>query len=75
MLWVQTPVGGFWLTVAIFGLVHGVTVQSGELAVNLWAIVGTGFMGFVLTWMRERTGSLVVPILFHNISNVFQAFV
>jgi len=66
---------GFWLAVAIFGLIHGVTVQGGELAVNLWAIVGTGFMGFVLTWMRERTGSLVIPIVFHNISNVAQAFV
>jgi len=66
---------GFWLAVAIFGLLHGVTIQSGELAVNLWAILSTGFLGFVLTWMRERTGSLVIPILFHNISNVAQAFV
>jgi len=66
---------GFWLAVVIFGLLHGVRVQNGELAVNLWAIAGTGFLGFVLTWMRERTGSLVVPILFHNISNVAQAFV
>jgi len=66
---------GFWLAVAIFGLIHGVTVQNGELAIHLWTIVGTGFMGFVLTWMRERTGSLVSPILFHNISNVAQAFV
>jgi len=66
---------GFWLAVAIFGLIHGVTVQGGELAVNLLAILGTGFMGFVLTWMRERTGSLVIPIVFHNISNVAQAFV
>jgi len=66
---------GFWLAVAIFGLLHGVTVQSGELEVNFWVIVSTGFMGFVLTWMRERTGSLVAPILFHNITNVAQAFV
>lgn len=66
---------GFWLAVAIFGLLHGVTVQNGEVAVHLWAIVGTGFTGFVLTWMRELTGSLVAPILFHNISNVAQAFV
>jgi len=66
---------GFWLAVTIFGLIHGVTVQGGEFAVNILAILGTGFMGFVLTWMRERTGSLVIPILFHNISNVAQAFV
>jgi membrane protease YdiL (CAAX protease family) len=66
---------GFWLAVTIFGLLHGVTVQSGELAFNLWAILGTGFIGFVLTWMREVTGSLMAPILFHNVSNVAQAFV
>ena len=66
---------GFWLAVAIFGLLHGVTIQNGEVAVNLWAIAGTGFIGFVLTWMRERTGSLVTPILFHNMTNVAQAFV
>jgi membrane protease YdiL (CAAX protease family) len=74
-IWGADTGWGFWLAVAIFGLVHGVTVQRGELVVNLWAIVGTGFMGFVLTWMRERTGSLVAPVLFHNITNVAQAFV
>ena len=66
---------GFWLVVAIFGLLHGVTVVEGELAVDFWVILGTGFVGFVVTWMRERTGSLVVPVLYHNISNVAQAFV
>ena len=66
---------GFWLVVAIFGLLHGVTVESGELQVNFWRIVSTGFIGFVVTWMRERTGSLVVPVLYHNIFNVAQAFV
>lgn len=66
---------GFWLGVAIFGLLHGLTVESGAIAMSFWTILGTGFMGFILTWMRECTGSLVVPILFHNISNVAQAFV
>ncbi|MCZ6517714.1 MAG: CPBP family intramembrane metalloprotease [Gammaproteobacteria bacterium] len=66
---------GFWLVVVIFGLLHGVTVQDGGPAVNFWVILSTGFIGFVVTWMRERTGSLVVPVLFHNITNVAQAFV
>ncbi len=60
---------------AIFGLLHGVTVNGGELDVNLWRIVSTGFTGFVLIWMRERTGSLVVPVLYHNVFNVAQALV
>ena len=66
---------GFWLVVAVFGLLHGVTVESSELQLNLGAIASTGFVGFILTWMRERTGSLVVPVLFHNLFNVAQAFV
>ncbi len=38
-------------------------------------ILGTGFLGFILTWMRERTGSLAVPVVFHNISHAAQSFV
>ncbi len=66
---------GFWLVVTVFGLLHGVTFESGELQVDFWVIVSTGFIGFVVTWIRERTGSLVAPMLYHNISNVAQAFV
>ncbi len=66
---------GFWLIVAIFGLLHGVTINGGELDVSLWRSVSTGFTGFVLLWMRERTGSLVVPVLYHNVFNVAQALV
>lgn len=66
---------GFWLAVAIFGLSHGITVQSGELVVNIPAILAAGLIGFILTWMRERTGSLVVPIVFHNSWNVTLALV
>ena len=66
---------GFWLIVAIFGLLHGVTVNGGELEVSLWQIVSTGFTGLVLIWMRERTGSLVVPVLYHNVFNIAQALV
>ncbi len=74
-IWGAKTGWGFWLTVVIFGLLHGATVQDGEFAVNLWTIFGIGFMGFILAWMREHTGSLVAPILFHNITNVAQAFV
>lgn len=64
-----------WLITVFFGLLHGVTIQSGEVAVNFWVVVSTGFIGFLHTWMRERTGSLVIPVLFHNAINVAQAFV
>ncbi len=66
---------GFWLVVVIFGLGHGFSFEGGEIAVNYAAIVFTGLIGFVLTWMRERTGSLLVPVLFHNIFNFANSFV
>ena len=73
-IWGAQSGWGFWLVVVMFGLLHGVTADSGEVQISFGAIVATGFTGFVLTWMRERTGSLVVPILFHNVFNVAQAF-
>ena len=66
---------GLWLVTALFGLLHGVTLDNGDFQVNFWVIMSTGFIGFILTWMRDRTGSLVVPLLFHNAVNVAQAFV
>ncbi len=66
---------GLWLTTLLFGLLHGVTVQGDEISINVAAIVLTGFVGFVAGWMRERTGSLVAPVVFHNAFNVAQSFV
>ena len=66
---------GFWLVTVTFGLLHGVTIDGWDIDVDISVTIATGFMGFILTWMRERTGSLVVPVLFHNVSNVAQAFV
>ena len=65
---------GFWLVVIIFSLLHGVTIQGGEFSINVLAIIVTGYVGVMLTWMREYSGSLVIPILFHNVVNVTQAF-
>ena len=66
---------GLWLTTVLFGLLHGVGWADGALQVDVAAIVLTGVIGFVEGWLRERTGSLVAPILFHNGFNVAQAFV
>ena len=66
---------GLWLTSALFGLLHGVGWVEGALQVDAAAIVLTGFIGFVAGWTRERTGSLIVPVLFHNAFNLAQAFV
>ena len=74
-IWGAETGWGLWLVTVTFGLLHGVTIEAGDIDVDITVTMGTGFMGFILTWMRERTGSLVVPVLFHNVSNVAGAFV
>ena len=57
------------LLVVLFGLVHGVMYSNGEWQFSALPIVITGAYGFVLLWLRERTGSLVFPIIAHNLVN------
>jgi membrane protease YdiL (CAAX protease family) len=39
----------------VFGMVAGVVV----------AVIATGTAGFVFTWLRRRSGSLIAPIALH----------
>jgi len=54
---------GFLLTQLLFALGHLVTLQPFRL--------GTFFPGLVFGWLRERTGGLAAPVLFHAFSNLF----
>jgi membrane protease YdiL (CAAX protease family) len=38
---------------------------AGTVAGVLLAVVATGFAGFVFTWLRKRSGSLLAPIALH----------
>lgn len=53
----------------LFGLIHGVKVEELGVSIQGGTILITGFIGFVLLWLRQRTGSLVLPVLFHNLWN------
>lgn len=57
------------LLVLLFGLVHGIALQQGSWHVSPLVILVSGFQGLVLLWLRERTGSLVLPIVAHNLVN------
>lgn len=74
-IWGADTGWGLWLTALLFGLLHGVTVQDGGVSVSIAALVLTGSIGFIAGWMRERTGSLVAPVFFHNAFNIAQSFV
>ena len=62
------------LTTLLFGLGHGVGIEDGKPFVSWIYIAVTGYLGFGLLWMRERTGSVLLPILAHNLINFSGSF-
>lgn len=54
----------------LFGLIHGVHLSDGlRLEVDLFSVSLTAFSDFLLGWLRERSGCLVLPIAAHNLGN------
>jgi CAAX protease family protein len=54
-----------------FGLLHGVGFdKSLHLQTSPVLAVFTGTVGFVLAWLRERTKSLALPVVLHNVTNL-----
>ena len=63
------------LLVVLFGLVHGIIYSTGEWHFSCITIIITGVYGFILLWLREKTGSLIFPIVAHNLVNFSGQFV
>jgi membrane protease YdiL (CAAX protease family) len=51
----------------VFALAHGIFPDSGKIGFNLFMIGYTGFAGIILALMRLRSGSLLFPMLGHNL--------
>lgn len=60
--------------VLMFGTAHGLAVQDGQVMFSAIAVAVTGLLGFGLLWIRERTGSILVPIIAHNLINFTGSF-
>lgn len=60
---------GGLLTSVLFGLAHALTFAEGGFAFDYAAFLFTGVPSLLLLWMRERTGSVLLPILAHNCAN------
>ena len=61
---------GVVVTSVLFGLWHGIGFDNASnFYFNIEPILMTLMAGFVLAWLRERTGSLLIPVLFHNLIN------
>ena len=58
------------LTSILFGLAHAVDVEAGAFSFDLFPFLFTAFPALILVWVRERTGSLIWPILLHNLANL-----
>lgn len=65
--------GGLLATV-LFGVGHGLAFQEGAVVFAWIPIAVTGLIGLSLLWIRERTGSLLMPIIVHNVINVSMGF-
>jgi hypothetical protein len=65
----QVNVAGL-LSVLLFALVNGLVWQYSQWSIFYISIIFSTVYGFALLWLREKTGSLIFPILAHN-STVF----
>ena len=67
---------GAVITSLIFGLIH---VMGFDNEARFYFDIQNLFMplmvGFMLAWLRERTGSLLIPVLFHNMINEFSVMI
>lgn len=57
-------------TAVLFGAVHAMHINADwSIHLNWMAGILPGIGGLILVWMRARTGSLLLPILLHNVMN------
>jgi membrane protease YdiL (CAAX protease family) len=66
---------GALLSSGLFGLAHAFGYDAGGFSFDLTTFLLTGVPSLILVWMRERTGSLLLPILLHNFGNSIGHFV
>jgi hypothetical protein len=71
----QSPVGPAAAIVTfIFAAGHGFTFADGQFHFSALIFFVTGTLGFGLLWIRQRTGSILLPILAHNLINIGNSF-
>ncbi len=64
------PMGwGALVSSVAFGLTHALGYADGGFTFDAAAMALTGAPALLLVWLREKTGSLLLPILLHNFGN------
>ena len=66
---------GAIITSLIFGILHGFQIGDNfQFQFDLFTILLSGMYGFVYALMRERSGSLVFPVIAHSTVDFFNFF-
>lgn len=66
---------GAILTSLVFGLLHGFSLSNSyQFQFDLITIFFTGIYGFIYALIKERSGSLVFPIIAHSTADFFNFF-
>lgn len=66
--WLGIGLGGLLSSVA-FGLGHALFYRADGMSFDGMAFLMTGAPSLLLVWFRHRTGSLLLPVLAHNVAN------
>lgn len=53
-----------------FGLMHALGYSDGAFSFEPVPMATTGVSALLLVWLKEKTGSLLLPIVIHNFGNV-----
>ncbi len=61
---------GAILSTFAFAVAHGLGYSDGAIQFSGETVLVVGAIGFLLAWIRERTGSLLMPVIAHNIGNL-----
>lgn len=65
---------GAVLSCALFGLAHALGVSHGQIAFDPLTMALTAGPSLIGVWIRLRTGSVLLPILMHNVGNAASLF-
>jgi uncharacterized protein len=66
---------GALLSCALFGLAHSFGFSDGHFSFDPLTMALTALPSFLGVWLRQRTGSILLPILIHNFGNSISLFV
>lgn len=65
---------GALLSSVLFGLAHALSFENGSLAFEPIVFGLTAVPSLLGVWLRERSGSLVLPVIVHNAGNALPMF-